>query len=209
MKLHTFPPSPNSVKVVAVINEIGLDVDINIIDLTKGESGTDAFKAINPNGKIPVLEDGDLILWESQAIMLYLAEKHDSSLYPTDFSKRTEMNRWLAWNLAHFGPALGGVIWENVAPKFFEGYETNQVKLDEALENLARYAPILDAHLAKNAFVLGDIPSVADLSMVAPMIHKDMANLPVDQYSNIMRWFGEIMALPYWQAALPQQPATA
>lgn len=209
MKLHTFPPSPNSVKVMAVINQIGLDVEVNVVDLTKGESLTDEFKAINPNGKIPVLEDGELILWESQAIMLYLAEKHDSSLFPKDFLKRTEMNRWLAWNLSHFGPALGGVIWENVAPKFFEGYETNQVKLDEALENLAKYAPILDAHLKDNAFVIGDEPSVADISMMAPMIHKEMANLPIEQYSNIMSWHNRILALPYFQAALPKQPATA
>ena len=204
MILHTFPPSPNSVKVMAVIHETGADVDVRIVDLTKGESMTPEFKAINPNGKIPTLEDGDFVLWESQAIMVYIAEKHDSSLVPKDLKARADMHRWLNWNSAHFGAAIGGITWETVAPMLFPGHERNQLKFDESLTNLEKYAPILDAQLGKTKFVTGDTPTLADIALAAPIIHKEMANLPLDGYQNIMSWFGRMMELAYFKKALPQ-----
>lgn len=209
MKLYTFPPSPNSVKVLAVIHHLQLPVEIEMVDLTKGESNTPEFKALNPNGKIPTLVDGDFTIWESQAIMRYLAEKHKSDLIPSDLQQRAKMDQWLSWHTAHFGPAVGAVVWERVAPRFFEGYQTDEHALSKGLTNLERFAPVLDAHLAGRKFVVGDQPTLADLALASPLIHIEMAQVPVTQYKNLMEWYGRVLALPYFQAALPPAPVNA
>jgi glutathione S-transferase len=203
MKLHTFLPSPNSVKVLALIHQLGLDVEFVHIDLTKGER---VDLSINPNGKIPTLEDGEQTLWESQAIMQYLAEKHDSGLLPKDLVQRAKMNQWMSWNLAHFGAAIAGVIWEKVAPKMMPGYEADQHNLDKSMTELARYGKVLDDHMKDRKFVLGDEPSLADISMAAPLIHLQMAELELNDFPHVMSWFGRVMELPYFQKALPPAP---
>lgn len=209
MKLYTFPPSPNSIKVMALVHQLGLEPEVQVLDLTQHEASTPEFKAVNPNGMIPTLVDGEVTLWESNAILLYLAEKHGSPLYPTDFEQRTEMNRWLFWQVAHFGPAIGGVVWERVAPMFFKDHQTDHRALNQSLEKLARFAPILDDHLADRRFVLGAEPCLADLALGAPLCHKEMGQLPVDSYQHMMQWFGRLMELPYFKKALPQMPAPA
>lgn len=207
MELYTFPPSPNHVRVMALINELGLPVDLVLLDLTKGETNTDEFKGINPNGKIPTLVDGETVVWESHAIMLYLAEKHDSKLLPKELAPKTEMNQWMCWNLAHFAPALGGVVWERVAPKMIEGYQADEHQLMICLQQMERFCPVLDQHLATRAFVTGDQPTLADLSLASMLVHKEMAQLPLDQYENLLTWYQRVAGLPYFKAALPKMPA--
>lgn len=209
MKLYTFPLSHNSVKVMAVLNHLGIQPEIEILDLTKGESQTPEFKALNPNGKIPTLQDGDFILWESHAIMRYLAEKHESDLIPTDIQRRAEMNQWLSWHLAHLGPAIGGVIWERVASKFFEGYEPDEHNHKKCLANLERFAPVLDKHLENRKFVVGDKLTLADFDMASSFIHIEMAQLPVTRYKHIMLWFQRIVEIPAFRNALPPAPVKA
>ena len=204
MKLHTFLPSPNSVKVMAVIHQLELDVELVHIDLTKQER---VDHALNPNGMIPTLQDGDVTLWESQAIMLHLAKKHNSDLLPADPKQRAHMDQWMFWFLAHFGPAVGGVVWERVAPRIFPDYEADQHNLTKSLANLERYGKVLNDHLRDRKFILGDQPSLADVSIAAPLTHKDMAQLPLDDYPHLLAWFGRMMELSYFKKALPPAPA--
>ena len=200
MKLHTFLPSPNSVKVLALIHQLGLDVNLVHVDLTKQER---VDLSLNPNGKIPTLEDGDLTLWESHAIMLYLAERHDSDLLPKDLIQKARMNQWMCWYLAHFGPAVGAVVWERVAPNFVPDHQVDQPALDKGLAGIERFGAVLNDHLKDRKFILGDQPSLADLTMAAPIIHKDMAQLPLEGFPHLLSWFGRVMELSYFQKALP------
>ncbi len=209
MKLHTFPMSPNSIKVMAVIHQLGLDVEVNVVDLTKGETMTEEFRALNPNQKIPVLEDEDFIVWESQTIMKYLAEKHMSSLIPKLFTERITMDMWLNWNLAHFSPAVGGVVWERVAPSFVEGYKTDEAALAKSMADLQRYAPILDAHLSGKEFVVGSAPTLADVALASSLVHMEMAQLPMEPYTNLMAWYQRVAALDYFKKAVPAAPSRA
>ena len=209
MKLYTFPPSNNSVKVMAVLHHLNIDPEIEMIDLTKGESQSPDFKAINPNGKIPALKDGDFVVWESQAIMRYLAEKHDSDLIPSDLESRATMNQWMSWHLAHLGPAIGGVIWERVASRFFEGYEPDEHNLKKCLANLERFAPILDQHLADREFMVGNQLTLADFEIATSFIYIEMAQLPVTQYQHIMKWLKGVLEIPAFKKAIPPAPAKA
>lgn len=209
MKLYHFPFSPNTVKVMAVMHKLGIEPEQVVLDLTKGETHQPDYKAVNPNALIPTLEDGDFVLWESNAIILYLAEKYDSDLLPKDLKGRAETNRWLSWQLAHFGRGIGMATFERMAPNFIDGYQVDEGALKKGLEMIERFVPVLDAHLADRRFVLGDQPTLADIALAASMCHWRLAKLPLDGYSNLMAWYDRMGQLDYYQKALPQMPALA
>jgi glutathione S-transferase len=98
MKLYVLPPSPRAFKVTALKNHLGLDCETQIVDLGKGDQLTPEYVAMNPNRKMPVLEDDGFVLWESNAILFYLASKKpQSGLWPSDLNRQADVLRWLAW----------------------------------------------------------------------------------------------------------------
>src|SRR5690242_13589624 len=113
MDFYTNPLSPNCRKVDAVAKQLGLELNYKIIDVRKGEHRTPAYLAINPNGKVPALVDGDIKLWESNAIQCYLAAKLDTEMWPKS-PLRYDILRWQAWELAHFGLAARSVTFERL-----------------------------------------------------------------------------------------------
>ena len=116
MELHTFVGSPNSRKVEAVIDHLGLDVEIVHHDFAGGALRRSDYLAVNPNGMVPTLVDGSFILWESNAIMQYLADKAgNDTLFPRDLQRRTDVVRWQFWEQAHFNRAFGTLAFEAVA----------------------------------------------------------------------------------------------
>src|SRR5262245_52532243 len=102
MKLYGFPPSPNTWKVLAAARHMGLPLELEIVDLTKGQQRTNEYLALNPCGRTPVLVDGDLRLWESNAILQYLGAKAGTPLWPEDARTRADIMRWQSWQLAHW-----------------------------------------------------------------------------------------------------------
>src|SRR6202012_5995658 len=105
-----FPFSPNCRKVRAVAYELGIALEHVPVNLVKGEQRAPAFLAKNPNGRVPVLEDGDFVLWESVAILRYFAAKTPgSSLVPSGAREQADMDRWLVWQVAHLSPPLSKV----------------------------------------------------------------------------------------------------
>lgn len=208
MKLYTFPPSPNAVKVVAVMNYLGLTPDETVIvDLTKGENRSPDFLSLNPNGMIPVLEDGDLVLSESNAIILYLAEKHKSTLLPEGLTERSRVHEWLSWQLAHFGPAVGGVVLNRVGPKFIPGMVADEHHLQTSLERVARFAPVLDNHLRGRTYLVGDQPTLADIAVASMLIHAEMGEVPLEPFHNIDAWYKRVVAHDWFSKARGNMPA--
>ena len=105
MKLYNANLSPNALRVRAVVNELGIALEVIDVDLRSGGNRTKEFLALNPNGKVPVLVDGDFVLWESRAINAYLATmKPESGLYPADARKRAMVDQWSYWQAVHLGP---------------------------------------------------------------------------------------------------------
>src|SRR5205085_3268747 len=102
MKLYGFPPSPNTWKVRAVAAHLGLPLELQFVDLTKGQQRTPDYLALNPTGRTPTLVDGDFTLWESTAIMQYLAGRSANSLWPENARTRADITRWQCWGLAHW-----------------------------------------------------------------------------------------------------------
>ncbi len=103
MKLYVLPPSPRAFKVIALKNYLALDCEMQLVDLGKGDQLAPEYIAMNPNRKMPVLEDDGFVLWESNAILFYLASKKpESALWPPDAKRQADVLRWLAWESAHW-----------------------------------------------------------------------------------------------------------
>jgi len=200
MKLYHFPPSPNSHKVRAVAGHLGLELDEQVVNLLEGDQKDPEFLALNPNGMVPTLVDGDYVLWESNAIMQYLAATApNNSLWPDDVAGRACITRWQCWQLAHWGPACGALIGERVIKPLTGGGEPDQAVIDKAEAEIHRFAKVLDAHLEGRDFLHGSEPTLGDLSVAAPLIYAEQAQLPLSDYVNIRRWYGKVEALEGWQ----------
>ena len=204
MKLYGFPPSPNTSKVRAVAAHLGLPLELEIIDLTKGQQRAPEFLALNPTGRTPVLVDGDLTLWESTAIMQYLADRKPSALWPNDPRARVEIMRWQSWQLAHWGKeACQPLIFERLVKKVMNMGGPDAAVVAKGTECFNREARVLDDHLAKRPYLVGTGLTLADFSVAAPLVYAKEAELPVAPYRHLRDWFARISALPAWRDTAP------
>jgi glutathione S-transferase len=205
--LHVFPPSPRSFKVLAGADHLGIDCDIRIVDLTKGEQRTPQFLALNPNARVPVLEEDGFALWESNAILQYLADiEGDGALLPNDARGRADVTRWQCWDMGHWDPACATLIFERVVKQIFGGGDPDAGECARGEERFHRCAAVLDRHLGGHRFITGEALTVADFSIGAPLNLALPARLPLDAYPEIVRWHAELAELPAWRnhrAALP------
>jgi glutathione S-transferase len=205
-ELYVFPPSPRAFKVMAIANYLGIEPTLHVVDLIKGEQKSPHYTALNPNMRMPTLRDGDYVLWESNAILQYLAAKRpESGLLPADEKARLDVTRWQFWDLAHWDPACAVFIFENVVKSVvLKSGEPDAAALAKATESFHRLAQVLDGQLKGKKFVTGDTLTVADFSLAAPMNYAEMARFPAEPYSEIKRWYGTLRALPAWQKTLAQ-----
>src|ERR1044071_5323566 len=145
MKLYGFPPSPNTWKVRAVAAYLGIPLELELVDLTKPR--TAAYLAINPTGRTPTLVDGDFTLWESNAIMQYVASQTTNSLWPNDPRVRADITRWQCWQLAHWGSdACVPLVFNRLVKKLLNLGPPDQTAVAKATEVFKKEAKLLDAH---------------------------------------------------------------
>jgi len=210
MKLYGFPPSPNTWQVRAVANYLGVPLEFELVDLSKGGSRTPAYLAINPTGRTPALVDGDLKLWETLAIMQYVASQKPNALWPNDARVRADINRWQSWNLAHWNrDAWAPVLFERVVKGLLNLGATDEAALAKGISAYEKEATMLDAHLAKQRYIVGNSLTIADFAVAAPLFYAKEAQLSLEPYPHVRGWFGRISALPCWRDTAPQMPAAA
>src|SRR6266545_3307458 len=210
MKLYGIPPSPNTWKVRAVAAHLGLPLDFQAVDVAKGEQRSPGYLALNPTGRTPTLVDGSVVLWESTAIMQYLASSKPNTLWPNDPRARADIMRWQSWQLQHWGKeACDPLLFERVVKSFFNWGSPDAAVEEKATAAFHREAQVLDAHLSKQRHLAGDDFTLADFSVAAPLFHAQAADFPLAPYARIQEWFGRVSALPAWQATAPPLPAAA
>ena len=202
MKLYTFPASPNSLRVFAVAHETGQDLELVPVDLSKGEHMKPEFLKLNPNHKIPTLVDGDFVLWESTAIMLYLGYKAGGKLIPTDPKQRASMHQWISWNTAHLGPACMIFLFENMVKALLNIGTPDAKQLAKGEEEFARFGAVLNDHLKGRKHLVGNSSTIADHHVFASFVHAGGCGLPVAKFPEIQRWSAEMAASAPWQKAL-------
>jgi glutathione S-transferase len=206
MRLFHHPFSSNARRAVMTATHLGLPVDLVRVDLGRGEQRQPEFLKKNPNGRVPVLEDGDFVLWESHAIMQYLADKTPGqTVYPEAAQARADLNRWLFWSAQHWTPAVSVLCWEHVVKGFLKqgGPDPEQVKRGEGL--VTECAKVLDAHLASTGkpWVAGNRLTLADLALSTPLAVLEPAKLPVRGFEHLLAWFGRVQALDAWKRTEP------
>jgi len=210
MKLYGFPASPNTWKVRALAAHLKTPLEFELVDLLQGAQRAPAYLALNPTGRTPVLVDGDFTLWESNAILQYLANKNPTPLYPKDARGCADIARWQCWDLAHWGAqACLPLISENLVKKFVNVGPPDAAAVAKANEAFNKEARMLDAHLAKQKYLVGDALTIADFSVAAPLFHAEGARIPLGSYANVRGWFQRVSTLPCWGETAPQMSAAA
>jgi glutathione S-transferase len=200
MRLYHHPMSLNARRAVMTALHLGAKVELVFVDLAKGAQRQPDFLRLNPNGRVPVLDDDGFVLTESHAIMQYLAERTaGQTLYPAEVRARADVNRWLFWNAHHFTPAVSILNWENVVkPMIGRGDpDPREVARGEAL--VTDTARVLDAHLAGKQWVVEDKLTLADLALATPLAALEKAKLPVAGLRNLAAWFKRVQELDVWK----------
>ncbi|WP_211461059.1 glutathione S-transferase family protein [Collimonas silvisoli] len=206
MRLYHHPISSNARRAVMTAHHLGLPLELVLLDLSSAEQRKHLL-ALNPNEKIPVLVDGDFILWESCAIMQYLADKTPGqTIYPTELQARADVNRWMFWSAQHFAPAIAIFYWENFIKGLIGAGRPDPVELRRGLTDLETFAGVLDGHLAQRPWVSGSGLTLADLAIAAPLMAAEPGRVPLQQYANLQAWFSRVQELDAWrQTALEEE----
>lgn len=194
--------SVNVQKVLWCADELGLDYERIDAGGKFGGNDTPAYLAMNPNGLVPVIEDDGFVLYESNAIVRYLAEREKAErLWPPGLRERADVDRWMEWQSTNFTPAMWGAFWMLV--------RTPAGKRDAAIVETSRaksekLAGVLDAHLASRRFLAGGDFTIADIS-VGCAAHRWL-NLPLERVPrpNLERWYAELKARPGAQQVVSQ-----
>jgi glutathione S-transferase len=207
MKLYYVAGSPNCRKVHAVVNHLGLEVEYEYLDFFAGELARPEYRAVNPNGMAPALRDGDFVLWESNAIMQYLADgAGDTALYPRDRRVRAEISRWQSWELAHLNKAFGVLSFETIAKPNFLNMPPDAELVKWSQRELGRFAPVLDGALQGRRYLVGDAITLADYSMIHLEGFKAAVPFDWSPYRNLNDYFSRMSAVPHWAGTAPASP---
>jgi len=204
MKLYVNVMSPNVRRARLTAAVLGIELDEQALDFGKGEHKTPAYLALNPNGAVPTLVDGDFVLTESRAIMQYLASKKpEAGLLPLDERGRAQVTRWQFWDASHFSPACGTLAFQRVMKKRFGLGEPDAAKVDEALATIHRYGAVLDGQLQGKRFIVGDALTLADLTIASSLMYAKQAEVPLADHPNVAAWFERIAATDAWKKTSP------
>lgn len=185
-------PTPNGHKASCTLEELGIPYDVHAVDLAKGEQRTDAFLALNPNGRIPVIVDranDDLTVFESGAIMIYLAEAA-GRLLPTESKARARVMSWLMFQMGGVGPMMGQA---NVFFRYFP--EKIPAAIDRYQNECRRLFEVLDRRLGESEW-LGDDYSIADIANWCWVRAYKWSGVSCDGLDNLDRWLEAMKARP-------------
>lgn len=193
VKLYDVVGSPNCRKVRVAARELGLALDLVPVDLT--QSREPGYVAQNPTGKVPTLVDDDgFVLWESGAILLYLAEKKPG-LVPSHLEERADVHRWLFFGATHLQPWLS-LLGQELIFKARLGKAPDPALIALAERELARFLPILDQHLAGREYLAGSF-SVADVALGCGL--EDCESRGVTLPPHVASWRERLRARPSWR----------
>jgi len=204
MQLYYNPLSSSARRVMMVAAHLDAPLEMRLVTNMLEPAQRAELLRVNPNAKVPVLVDGEFVLWESYAIMQYLAEKTPGqTVYPADLQARMDVNRWMFWNAQHWAPALSIFNWENHIKRWLGMGGADPAAIARGQTEVARFGAVLDAQLKDRQWVCGDALSLADFTLAAPLADMEESGMPVTGYANLMAWFARVKELPAWKATQP------
>lgn len=201
MKLYMHPVSTASRPVRLLIAEKKLTVTEQVVDLMNGEHYKDEYTAINPNRMVPTLEDGDLKLTESSAILKYLASKFDLPEYPKDLKKRAKVDEAMDWFNTQFYRDFGyGMLYPQIFPHHKRPTDDHHAgTIAWGKDKTKVWFGILDKNIiGAHDYVCGDRITIADYFGACIVTAGEIIGCKFDDYPNVKRWLGNMKALSSW-----------
>ena len=186
-------PTPNGWKISIALEEMGLPYEVRVIDFATNEQKSDWYVKLNPNGRIPTLIDAGFAMFESGAILIYLAEKTGKFL-PRDVQGRSRVIQWLMFQMSGVGPMM---VQANVFLRYFP--EKIQPAIDRYQREVTRLFGVIDHQLGTNQFVAGDY-SIADIALWPWVSGYEWSGVSVEEFPHLKRWLAEVGARPAVQA---------
>ena len=189
IKLYNFPRSGHAHRVELMLSLLKLPTELIFVDLAKGEHKQPTFLALNAFGQVPVIDDEGVVLADSNAILVYLAQKYGNGRWlPADPVGAANVQRWLsvAAGPIAFGPARARLITVFGAP----------YNAEEVIAYAHTVLKVIDHELADTAYLVGTEPTIADVAAYSYIAHAPEGNVSLDEYPNIRVWLARIEALP-------------
>jgi len=189
IKLYNFPRSGHAHRVELMLSLLKLPTELTFVDLAKGEHKQPKFLALNAFGQVPVIDDQGVVLADSNAILVYLAQKYGNGRWlPTDPVGAARVQRWLsvAAGPIAFGPARARLITVFGAP----------YNAEEVVTYAHTVLKVIDHELAHSTYLAGSEPTIADVAAYSYIAHAPEGNVCLDDYTSILAWLARIEALP-------------
>jgi glutathione S-transferase len=187
LTIFGFDFSSPSNKVRFAANAIGLKYEYKQVNLLAGEQKTPDFLKLNPIGRVPAIDDNGFKVFESAAIIKYLADKNNSPLYPKDLQKRTIVDQWIDFANIHVGPALARVTFNRVMYKFLK-VEKDERSLNDGIKFLGNFLPIIEKQLKENKYLAGNDMTLADINLLAVLDPAELSSVDLTAYPSITLW---------------------
>ena len=193
IKLFGFPLSGHSHRVELMLSLLGLPSEFVLVDLTKGAHKHPEFLAMNPFGQVPVIDDNGTVLADSNAILVYLAQKYGEVHWlPSDAAGAAAVQRWLS---IAAGPLAAGPARARLITVFGAPYNA-----EEVIANAHALLKVIEAELSGRQYLVGEQPSIADVASYSYIAHAPEGNVSLADYPNLRAWLARIEALPHFVA---------
>ncbi len=203
MRLHYNPFSSNARRALVTAHQLGKKIEIVHVDLAAREQRRPEYLRMNPNGRVPVLEDDGFVLWESHAIMQYLCDTTPGqTLLPSEPRARADVTRWMFWTASHYAPAIGILSFENFVKKFVNGGEPDPREVERGERLVKDLTQILDRHLEGREWLAQDRLTLADISVAATLSARVRIKLPVareGEHPHVRAWLARVEGLESWK----------
>lgn len=192
IKLYGVPMS-RAARSLWMLEELGVPYENVPTHFATGDTRKPEYLALNPNGHIPTLQDGELVLWESMAINLYLARRYDNGLWPRSIADEGRTYQWSLWAMTELeAPLLAYLMHSILLPK----EQRVPAKAAEALTQLAKPLGVLEAALAGRTLLVGETFGVADLNVASVLSWARMVRLDLSKWPSVDAWLGRCFDRP-------------
>lgn len=200
MKLYGHPFSSNARRVQILCEECGIPYDYVPVDLLQGAQYEEEFLRLNPNAKVPVIDDDGFLLWESQAIMRYLADKYGATgWYPVDLEKRAVVDQWLDWNQTRLTPATEKVAYNTL----LAGDKADQQAIASGKAALEKVMPILDGALHATGWMAEERPTLCDVAVATNVTYLELCKYDLETYPAVVKWYSALKERESFKTTAP------
>lgn len=186
-------PGSRAMRSLWMLEELGVPYENIKTNFATGDTRKADYLKINPNGHIPALQDGDVTLWESLAINLYLARKYDKGLWPKTIAGEAHTFKWSIWAMTEAEEPVLTTLLNRV---FFPAEQRDAAKADDAAQRFDAPLHVLDGELAGKTYLLGNDFTVADLNVASVVCWAPMAGLDLGKAANVAAWMSRCTSRP-------------